>query len=561
MKKLVPLLLLLVMITAGCDLIGLTATSTTEPPVISSFDADPPTVAAGESSTLKWNVSGATKVSIDQGIGNVALTGNRAVMPGATTVYTLTATNAAGASAMATAQIIVSGVPSPPASLPVINSFTASPPEIAAGSSATLSWNISNATSVTIAPGVGTYASSGSTIVSPAATTSYILTATNTAGSTTAAAQVTVSGTPLPTGLPVVNYFTANPPIISSGSSTTLSWDVSNATSVTIDNGVGSVGSAGTTSVSPAASTNYTLTATNAAGWYSLTIAVLVAAAPPSGLPDLVITSISRTGDTVNYKIKNQGDADAGPSTSRLTVDGVVKANDSVGSLTQGQEVTRSFAGYSYACSGTSDSLAVQADIGGAVTEISEANNSLTVSWLCIVYIPPPVIILPLEKTVTLYSISGEDGHVRSNGSTNQYPNVGDDPSNIALQAFLSFDISGIPSSATIKSASMDVSTGDTLGDPFGKLKWMRVYNHQYGTLGSEDFTPGFPTGAMYTYASEPVASFTSSTLINALQARVSAANPRFQVRLQFQNATNGDGITDALRLGQGQPKLVVTYQ
>jgi hypothetical protein len=42
MKKLIPLLLLVVMCTAGCDLTGLTVTTTTESPVIKSFDADPP---------------------------------------------------------------------------------------------------------------------------------------------------------------------------------------------------------------------------------------------------------------------------------------------------------------------------------------------------------------------------------------------------------------------------------------------------------------------------------------------------------------------------------------
>jgi hypothetical protein len=98
--------------------------------------------------------------------------------------------------------------------------------------------------------------------------------------------QVIVTGAPsLPAGSPVVNYFTANPPIISAGSSTTLSWSVSNATSVTIDPGVGAVSAVGNTSVSPVTTTNYILMATNVYGWYSLTITVPVTGAPPPG-PD-----------------------------------------------------------------------------------------------------------------------------------------------------------------------------------------------------------------------------------------------------------------------------------
>src|SRR4030065_2020218 len=114
MKKMIPWLLLLVVLTAGGDLTGLTVPTTSESPVISSFGADPPAIAAGESSTLSWNVLGATKVSIDQGIGNVALNGSRAVMPSETAVYTLTATNASGMSATATAQVIITGAPTPP---------------------------------------------------------------------------------------------------------------------------------------------------------------------------------------------------------------------------------------------------------------------------------------------------------------------------------------------------------------------------------------------------------------------------------------------------------------
>ncbi|MCJ7655968.1 MAG: hypothetical protein MUO97_11870, partial [Dehalococcoidia bacterium] len=174
---------------------------------------------------------------------------------------------------------------------------------------------------------------------------------------------------------------------------------------------------------------------------------------------------------------------------------------------------------------------------------------------------PPPPPPPPVEHTVTLFSVAAEDGHVKQSGGTNPYPNVGDDTSDEALQAFLSFDISGIPVGAVIKSASLDLTTGDVLGDPFAGLGWMRVYNHQYGSLGPEDFTADFPIGAMYTYSSKPVAPFSSSGLVDALQARVNAGAPRFQVRIQFREYTDGDGIVDALRLGEGQPKLVITYE
>lgn len=63
------------------------------PPTIVSFTSSISTFTVGESLTLSWNVTGATSVSINQGIGVVPASGNRIVTPSATTTYTLTALN------------------------------------------------------------------------------------------------------------------------------------------------------------------------------------------------------------------------------------------------------------------------------------------------------------------------------------------------------------------------------------------------------------------------------------------------------------------------------------
>jgi hypothetical protein len=72
-------------------------TSETNDPIIQSFYAEPSSISSGENSTLHWQVSDATSVSIDQGIGVVAtISGSTAVSPTVTTTYTLTAINASG---------------------------------------------------------------------------------------------------------------------------------------------------------------------------------------------------------------------------------------------------------------------------------------------------------------------------------------------------------------------------------------------------------------------------------------------------------------------------------
>lgn len=94
------------MLTAACALPRPSDTSS-NPPTINYFNAEPPTISAGQYSTLVWDVSGASRISIDQNIGNVASSGSRDVNPSRTTVYTLTATNNAGVSVTATATVTV----------------------------------------------------------------------------------------------------------------------------------------------------------------------------------------------------------------------------------------------------------------------------------------------------------------------------------------------------------------------------------------------------------------------------------------------------------------------
>jgi hypothetical protein len=81
-----------------------------EPPVIILFSATPSEINLDESTKLKWGVKGATSVTIDQGIGEVAATGSVDLSPAKTIAYTLTATNVGGA----VSKSIVVYVNSPP---------------------------------------------------------------------------------------------------------------------------------------------------------------------------------------------------------------------------------------------------------------------------------------------------------------------------------------------------------------------------------------------------------------------------------------------------------------
>lgn len=88
------------------------------------------------------------------------------------------------------------------------------PASIIRGGSSTLSWKVTNATTVVIDNGIGTVAASGSKVVSPAATTTYAITATHANGyKVTASATVSVSEYDTSAGLigTVVDFDTALP--------------------------------------------------------------------------------------------------------------------------------------------------------------------------------------------------------------------------------------------------------------------------------------------------------------------------------------------------------------
>lgn len=65
-------------------------------PSVNKFTAAPDTVAAGQSVTLSWDVSGATRISLQPEVGTIAASGTRSITPSTTTTYKIIASNDAG---------------------------------------------------------------------------------------------------------------------------------------------------------------------------------------------------------------------------------------------------------------------------------------------------------------------------------------------------------------------------------------------------------------------------------------------------------------------------------
>ncbi len=114
-------------------------------------------------------------------------------------------------------------------------------------------------------------------------------------------------GAPAP---PTISSFAATPSTIRAGQSTTLSWVTANATSVLIDQSVGTQSTSGSISVSPTTTTTYTLTAMAGAQTATATVTVTVITGPivvVSSFPTAMLQQQGVGGATANFTLTNAG--------------------------------------------------------------------------------------------------------------------------------------------------------------------------------------------------------------------------------------------------------------
>lgn len=138
---------------------------------------------------------------------------------------------------------------------------------------------------------------------------------------------------------------------------------------------------------------------------------------------------------------------------------------------------------------------------------------------------------------------------------------VGDFSTDIAVQGFVTFDISDIPSDAIITSVQVDFSSYATGGTPFADLGCLRVYPQNYGTLKAGDFYTDYATGSILRYCSEAeIMPHESESVRDALQDSV--GHSRFQVRFQFnEEDTDNNGDQDYIHWDNNELILHIEYE
>jgi len=265
-----------------------------------TFSASPATLPSGGGSvTLSWTSQNASAASIDQAIGSVALSGTRTLNVTSTTTFHLTLSNSSGTVSYSATVSVSSPAPT--------GTFTASPASLpSGGGTVSLSWTSQNATSASINQGVGSVSVSGTRSVSVTSTKTFQLTLTGSGGTKTYTATVTVAA---PAGSPTGTFSATPSSLPSGGGSVTLSWTSQNATSASIDQGIGSVPVSGSHTVNVTSTTTFDLALTNSTGTqtYSVTVTVSAPVGLPTGSLSADPVSLPSGGGTVTLSWTSSG--------------------------------------------------------------------------------------------------------------------------------------------------------------------------------------------------------------------------------------------------------------
>jgi hypothetical protein len=175
------------------------------PPIVDGFSATPTPIVAGGTAILNWATTDADVVSIDNGVGVVAVDGSSTVSPSVTTTYTLTATGSAGTTS----------------STVTVTVDTSAPPQ-------------------------ATVAITGPTLINRGNNVSYTVTLTNTGSSVLTAAQLAFTVTPGNLLKNVSPGSTVNIGNLSPGTSVTQIWsaraDKEGSGAITIGGSSGGIG-------------------------------------------------------------------------------------------------------------------------------------------------------------------------------------------------------------------------------------------------------------------------------------------------------------------------------
>jgi DNA-binding beta-propeller fold protein YncE len=183
---------------------------------------------------------------------------------------------------------------------------------------------------------------------------------------------------------------------------------------------------------------------------------------------------------------------------------------------------------------------------------------------------------------ILIGSTASRDGYVLDDGSVDIDP-IGDGPKTGGLEDFLvtplvarqfySFEMTGIPSSVSVRSATLRLHQANVEGSPYGagNLGSVIVDHVNYGTtLESADYNAAALTPNIGTLSTDASLAYKTLNVATSVASDILASRSRSQYRLQFssENSINSENdyvqftdAEDSCCAANRPPQLVITIQ
>jgi hypothetical protein len=183
-------------------------------------------------------------------------------------------------------------------------------------------------------------------------------------------------------------------------------------------------------------------------------------------------------------------------------------------------------------------------------------------------------VVPPEEITVTLMSQADLDGYVVAGQGSDNVRGIRVGTARVedvaqVYRGFLSFDLTGVPSGATVQSAELSFYQAEVAGQPYLELGTLFLKHVDYGaSLDTEDFD-GLALDSMLLPAITSPGEWYSVTaeIAGWVESDLASGRARAQMRLQFL-VEEGISMSDLVGLESGDnyfgtgnsPRLSITY-
>ena len=257
-----------------------------------SLTASSNRVEAGQSVELVWSIPGNGPLHLEPGGLRMPRQGRLIVKPLATTTYQLFEEGLSGPPA---AQILITVDP-PPVQVPEVCNFEPSSSAVLPGEPVVLRWQCNGASKVRLEPGGLELDGQSEVTVTPLESTKYTLSVYNALGGASKSVEVKVLATPVKGAPAATCSFDADKKFCYPGDAVNLHWDCAGESKVRLYPGGLELDGKGSVTVTPKATTVYTLSVSNAAGGSSRSLEITVVPKPAEAAAPVDPSALLREG-------------------------------------------------------------------------------------------------------------------------------------------------------------------------------------------------------------------------------------------------------------------------